>query len=175
MTFKVEDGTGLPDSTSYVDIAFADSYFQRIGFTAWADMTVDNKQLRLETGSEYADLRWGSRLGGTLLKLTQALQFPRKGLSDRYGRPILGVPKEWMKAVCEYSMQSTKGPLISGTVSGDANLKKKKTVVGPITTEKEFNVSSTSTTTFTSYPKADLMVKSYLSPSRGSNGKVMRN
>lgn len=175
MTFKVEDGTGLPDATSYVDVLYADAYFERSGFTAWASMDELKKQIALENGTEYADLRWGSRLKGTLLKLTQSLQFPRKQITDRYGRPVAGVPIDWKKAVCEYAMQSTKGSLISDAPSKDANLKKKKTVVGPITTEKEFEIAS-QVGSFPSFPRADAFVKPYLGSNFGANGgKVMRN
>lgn len=175
MTFKVEDGTGLEDATSYVDIFFADSYFQRLGFTAWSSMTLEDKQFHLETGTEYADLRWGNCLSGSLLKLTQALEFPRRGLTDRYGRKITGVPGDWKKAVCEYTMQSTKAPLMSDTTSADAALKKKKTVVGPITTEKEFATAS-SASSYPVYPKADTLVKNYLGPNFGpGSGGVIRN
>lgn len=174
MTFKVEDGTGLDDATSYVDVTFADSYFERTGFTAWAAMDVTDKQAYLETATEYADVRWGDRLKGTLLKLSQALQFPRQKLYDRYNRPVTGVPKDWQKAVCEYAMQSTKGPLIPDTPSSDAALKKKKTVVGPITTEKEF-ATATTRGSYPVYPKADSFVKGYLGPNYGNSGKVMRN
>jgi len=138
-------------------------------------MSTANKEMYLENGSEYADLRWGMRLKASLLKLTQALQFPRSGLSDRYGRPVIGVPTDWKKAVCEYTMQSTKGPLLGSTTSSEAGLKKKKTVVGPITTEKEFTTDSSSSSTYTSYPKADMLVKAYLKAFSGNGGSVMRN
>lgn len=173
MTFKVEDGTGLPDATSYVDVAFADSYFERIGFTAWASMEIPAKENALMNGTEYADIRWGARIGGTLLKLTQALQFPRKGLYDRNWRPVTGVPLNWKKGVCEYAMQSTKGPLISDTPSADAALTKKKVTVGPITTEKEF-ADPTSKGALPTYPKADAFLRGFMSGG-GSSAKVIRN
>lgn len=176
MVFKVEDGTGLVDATSYVEVAFADSYFARIGFTAWSEMDDNTKQLHLESGTEYADLRWGYTLEGSLLKLTQSLQFPRELMYDRYNRPVIGVPNDWKKAVCEYSMQASKGPLVGSETGADVGLKKKKTIVGPITTEKEFNVDTNSITpTFKSYPKADAFIKGYLKPSGMYNRKTMRN
>jgi len=172
MTFKVEDGTGLPDATSYIDVAFADSYFVRTGFTAWAAMDDTAKENALMNATEYADVRWGNRLSGTLLNPTQALQFPRSRLYDRYYRLQRGIPLNWKKAICEYAMQSTKSPLMSDTPSSEAALTKKKVTVGPITTEKEF-ANPTAKGSFPSYPKADAFVKGYLTGSSGS--RVIRN
>ena len=175
MIFKVEDGTGLTDSTSYVDIGFADDYFSRTGYSAWEVKTDEQKQIVLETGTEYADLRWGSLLKGSVSVSTQALEFPRAKLFDRYQRAVTGVPVAWKRAICEYGMQSTKGSLVTESITTEADLKKKKTVVGPITTEKEF-FTGVSSSTFKNYPKADLLVKSYLgSVISSSSGKVARN
>jgi hypothetical protein len=174
MEFIVEDGSGYSDATSYVDLEFANEYFARTGYTAWSDKTDEEKEAILEEGTEYADLRWGLLLAGTLQASTQALQFPRSKLADRYGRAVIGVPTPWKRAVCEYAMQSTKGDLIAASIETVQDLKKTKTVVGPITTEKEFFVGSTSST-FKNFPKADLLVKPYLGVifAKGS-GKTLR-
>lgn len=176
MVFKEEDGTGLPDATSYVDIAFADAYMSRASFTLWSEYAQSKKEGLLEDAGQYADLRWGNRLGGTLLKLTQSLLFPRSQLTDRYSRSITGVPVAWKQAVCEYAINASKGSLIQDGPVDTTKLKKKKTVVGPITTEKEFiEGSGNSPAGFKEYPKADLLVKQFLNPSFANGGKVMRN
>lgn len=172
MSFVVEDGTGLETATSYVDVAFADAYFLTVGFTAWAGFDAAKKQNLLEQATEFTDMRWGDRMRGTLLKLTQALQFPRSKLFDRYGRVVNGVPVPFKRGVCEYAMQASKGPLVPDTAPAKAELKKTKVVVGPVTTEKEFN-TAVSVVTIPKYPKADMYFKPFVN-SVSSGGKVIR-
>lgn len=175
MAFKVEDGTGLPDATSYVSVADATTYFTATNrATEWNTLTVAAQEAALNVGSRYADLRWGPRLAGQPLKTDQALEFPRKNLFDRYHRRITGVPKNWKDAVCEYTLQSLSGSLMpTGSSSSAAETKRKKIVVGPITTETEY-FTATSSGSFESYPLGDLLVTGYLVGGNGGRGRVIR-
>lgn len=167
-TFLEEDGTGLGDATSYVSEAFADDY---LGATWAADSAA--KQAALMAGTEYADARWGNKIKGVPLVTTQGLEFPRTGLVDRYGRTIEGVPDDWKKAVCLYASYSVAGTLYPSNQSTAKEVKKKKTVVGPITTEVEY-VGVALATTFLKFPLADRLAKPYLY-SGASGGGVTRN
>lgn len=177
MVFKVEDGTGLSDATSYSSVADATTYFTSTGRdSAWGALTEGAQQKALEVGSSYADLRWGSRLAGRPLKQDQGMEFPRTGLVDRYGRAVLGLPRDWVHAACEYALQSLSGSLLPTSDSTAASeTKRKKIVVGPITTETEY-FSEVNTAGFKSYPLGDLLVKKYLlGGGAGGTGRVMRN
>ena len=161
MDFIVEDGTGLVDSTSYVDLTYADSYFENLGVTAWTAFTTQEKQTYLNKATQFIDVRWGALLKGYPLTLEQALQCPRKGLSDAYYRELEGIPIQLKKATCEYAIQASanNGELFNNPKPNDnQDLKKTKTVVGPITTEKEF-FSSDFNGVKPSYPKADSMLR----------------
>ncbi|MGL5525668.1 MAG: DnaT-like ssDNA-binding protein [Aeromonas veronii] len=173
MNFIVEDGTGLPNATSYVDVAFADSYFENLGGEDWAKLQEEEKQIALNVGSSYIDLRFGSRLQGYPLKQTQALALPMGGISDRYGKPVLGIPLAWKRAVCEYALLSRKGPLMDGQQSLQGAMKKKMVKVGPITTDYEYSVTQ-QTSTFKAYPQADALVTAFFGLGTFGAGRVIR-
>lgn len=165
-TFTVEDGTGLDNATSYVDEAFADDY---LGASWAADSSA--KQAALMAATEYADARWGAKLRGRPLLSTQALEMPRTALYDRYGRIVEGIPSDWKKAVCLYAKEQVAGTLYPTPPSGNAkDIKRKRTVVGPITTETEYQGAATAAT-FLPFPLADKLAKQYATP----GGGVMRN
>jgi len=163
-TFIVEDGTGVPAATSYVSSLFADGYLG----AGWAPND-QAKEQALIAGSEYADARWGSRLKSSPLSATQGLEFPRISLTDRYGNPLLGVPANWLKAVCLYASYSNAGTLYPANQTTAKDIKKKKTVVGPITTEVEYQGSALATS-FLQFPLADRLAKPYTYTGSGVGG-----
>jgi hypothetical protein len=162
MAFVVEDGTGLPDSNSYVDISYIDSYFESRGGHAWVGND-ELKQQHLILASDYADQKWSGKLLGFPLKTTQALSIPRSSAYDKFGAPLTGVPTTWKKAICEYSLASLLGKLKPEETSVNGKeIKKKKTVVGPITTEIEYEDSLLVETTSNSVMTGDSLVKALL-------------
>ncbi|QMV29693.1 hypothetical protein [Vibrio phage vB_VnaS-AQKL99] len=175
MNFVVEDGTGKSDATSYVDVAYADEYFKRKGYTAWANLSNEAKEAELINGTEYADKKFGFKLDGRPLKDTQSLEFPRSGLKDRYGRPILGVPDNIKQATCEYAILSSAGRLYPQTSQVDENIKRESVKVGPITTTTEY-VESRRQVVYLDHPYPDAMINFYVNPALGSyaNSPVIR-
>lgn len=173
MQFLVEDGTGLAGATSYVDIAFADQYFLTFGKTDWATLSEDNKKIALNSASAYADLRFGYRLPGSPVAAGQALALPMRGICDRYGNPVQGVPAAWQRAVCEYALLASKNQLMVAQQSAQSELKKKMVKVGPITTDYEFAVAQQSGQ-FKSYPQADTIVTTFFGPGTFGAGRVIR-
>lgn len=118
----VEDGTGLVNADSYVDIAFADAYLASMGVTAWQSLQQDKKGVLLVKATDYVDntYRWRGR------KLTQeqALQFPREGLVDNDGNDVTGIPRALKQAVCMaasvlitedslYAVEESNGAVVS--------------------------------------------------------------
>jgi hypothetical protein len=138
-----------------------------------SDWATDNtvKEAALIVATEYFDVRWGPKLKGRPVLSSQALEIPRLGLTNRYGQQVDGVPSDFKKATCLYAKASVAGSLYPTPPSGSAkDIKKKKTVVGPITTEVEYQGAAT-TGTFLSFPLADNYVRSYIY----STGGVVRN
>lgn len=170
MALIVEDGTGLDNSNAYIDVAFADAYFTLRGNAEWLALSTTDKESAIVDGTDYADLRWGPVLSGRPLVYTQALQMPRYGLYDRYGRLVEGVPEAWKRAVCEYAYQSSKKNLIADPSTTPKEIKRKKTVVGPITTEVEYVDGAEQAGSFIDYTKGDAYAKQFVY----SNGGVIR-
>lgn len=175
MDFVVEDGTGLPNATSYVSLEYAKQYFARKGYTAWDSLTPEVQQNELMNGTEYADKKFGPKLDGRPLKDTQALEFPRTGLKDRYGRPITGVPDNIKQATCEYAILSQTGRLYPQTSQVDENIKRESVKVGPITTTTEY-VESRRQIVYLDHAYPDSMINFYVNPALGNygNSQVIR-
>ena len=159
--FIVENGTGISDSTSYVDVEFADSYLG----ADWAS-SVDSKQAALIAATVYADARWGNKLKGVPLGYGQALQMPRKGLLNRYGQSVTGIPTDWKKAICLYAKESAAGKLYPNVQPSAKEVKVKRTQIGPITTEIEYQGSATAAT-FLKFPLADRLASQFSNMSAG--------
>ena len=166
-TFLLEDGTGIEGATSYVSAAYSETYLG----SAWAaDDTA--KQAALMTATEYADARWGGKLKSKPLDVDQGLEFPRYTLYDRYGQLIEGVPVNWQKAICLYAQASVAGtlyPIPSTTTAKD--IKRKRTIVGPITTVVEYRGIATSSS-WLKFPLADKLARQFIN---GGQGGVVRN
>jgi hypothetical protein len=166
MAFVPEDGTGLPDANSFVDVAYADDYFTSIGNVAWTGEDTA-KQAWLIQATSYIVTAFGSRLGCyTKLNEEQALPFPTEEN---------GMPPALLTATCEYAVRAKAGPLMPDPVldaTGFAVVTTRKKV-GPI--EKEFSVAggSSQPQLYRSYPYPDSMMRSILCPGTGGN-RVIR-
>ena len=167
-TFIVEDGTGVTGATSYVDVLTSDDYLG----ASWA---ADNstKENALIEGSEYADARWGQSLRSRPLVSEQGLEIPRSSLYDRYGRQQEGVPKDWAKAVMLYAQQSLTNNLYPKQQTTAKDVVKKKTVVGPVTTEVQYSENGATGSSWVSFTLADDLAKQF-TVAAYSNGGVIR-
>lgn len=111
--------------------------------------------------TEYFDLRWGARLTGYPLTSTQALQLPRTSMYNNYGTTITGIPDQIKKAVCLYAVEYLSSTLYPAAQTTAKEVKRKKTTVGPITTEYEY-AGVNSASTFLNFPKADTFVYAFI-------------
>ncbi|AIM40555.1 structural phage protein [Vibrio phage VpKK5] len=168
MALIVEDGTGLEDANAYVDVDYVKEYARKHGLQFDGDDEV--LEDAIEVATIYTDTRWGNSLRGRPLRSVQALEFPRLYLTDRYGRDIEGVPAGVQDACAEYAIiQKTNGTLYPTPPSNSPQqIKKTKTVVGPITTEKEF-VGVVSQGAYLQHPRPDYNMRKY---TRSANGVI---
>lgn len=165
MTIVLEDGTGVSSANSYATEEEFASYMEERGLDI-ADE--DLIQTALIEGALYIDLRWGRRFKGAPIADTQGLEFPRKGLRNRYGKLIEGLPMDIKNAAILYAKEWMESTLYPTPPSGNSkDIKKKKTVVGPITTELEYQGSATAST-YLSFPLADRLCKKYTNPIGGT-------
>lgn len=164
--FVEENGTGVTDATSYVTVEYSDSYLG----AEWA-INAAAKEAALILGSEYVDARWGDRIESFPLLETQGLELPRSRLNDRYGVRQNGVPKDWQRAVCLYAQESVSGTLYPSPPATELkDVKKKKTTVGPISTEVEYR-ELPEKAVWLRFGLADKLVRQFLVTRSG----VMRN
>lgn len=100
----VETGERIDNADSYVSVEFADSYFIAHGFSSWAEMPEEDKEIALIKATEYTDASFDWR--GKKATQEQALAFPRTGLIDNDGYTVEGVPYKVKQAVCDAIMAS---------------------------------------------------------------------
>lgn len=88
VTIIVEDGTGLPNANSYIDVAFAKQYAQDRGIDLGSDDVISQN---LILAADYMGTRGPFR--GKVVSLEQSLDFPRSGLRV-HGEQFTGVPQK---------------------------------------------------------------------------------
>lgn len=176
MAFVVEDGTGIPDANSYVEVEFADTYFSERGITAWAGGATQ-KQTWLIQATDYIDQVFGSRFVGTRMTLVQSLAWPRIFAVTRSGLNLADgtIPSALQRACSQYALRAIKGPLMPDPiVSAEGfNVVTSRKKIGPI--EKEFKVmgSNGSPILIRSYPAADSLMTELLREGGGGT-RVIR-
>ena len=162
MAFVVEDGTGLSNANSYIEVAYADSYFTDRSIAAWSG---DNatKQSAIVRATDYIEARWAdSFLGWREFPDTpQSLSFPRLGLYDREGYLISGIPDLLKRATAEYALRALTVTLLPDPVVSDASgreIESAREKVGPIETEYTYG----ELVPLRPYPAADRLLEQFL-------------
>ena len=113
MVIVAEDGTGLTNANSYVDLTWVDSYFAGRGNIEWADATDNDKLVALIKATDYLDVVYN--FVGTKASSTQALEWPRAGAEDKYGEPLVGIPTILKKAAAELALRALSTTLLDDT------------------------------------------------------------
>lgn len=164
MAFTLEDGTGVVDANSYVDVAFADAYFADRGITAWTG-TADLKKTWFIQATDYVEGRFGRRFIGTPTNENQGLHFPVNDVDELDEDEI---PVKLKRAICEYAIRAKTAPLAPDPTidaSGVAVVTVGKKL-GPL--EKTFQVVGSGVPAlFRPYPAADMLLAGLLIPSSG--------
>lgn len=124
MALVIENGQGLSNSESYVDVDYVDAYFLKRGINEWASLA--NREQLIIRAMDYIDNNYTYQ--GTKLLSTQALQFPR--LIN--GETIY--PIALKNAVCELALKSNEEDLLADT---DKTTIREK--VGPLEIEYDPN------------------------------------
>jgi len=109
MALIVEDGTGLPDSDSYISLTDARSYAAAYGVTLPTDDTA--AEVALRQGAAYVDMQEGC-FTGTRLNETQALAWPRYGAVNAYG---FAIPSDSVPAAMKYAQVYAAAEYGAGT------------------------------------------------------------
>ncbi len=169
MAFTVEDGTGLDDANAYIEVDYADEYFDDRGITAWTGSSTVKEQA-IVRATDYVETRYGNNFAGQREVDGQALSFPRDYIYDFEGNEIEGVPVNLKKAVAEYALRALSAALMPDPDVNDSGraVKSTRQVVGPIEDTTEFFQGVARLTK--PYPAADKLLSSLLV----SRGGVIR-
>lgn len=174
MAFVPEDGTGLPDANSYVEVAFADGYFTDRMISAWSSLSQDAKQAALIAATDYIDKRWGPYFKGCPLTEEQALFFPSDAFLDSSGAGY--IPEVLKKATAEYALRASSAPLAPDIVQDPSGyqVSRRMEKVGPIEERTDFAFLGPGATRqlLTPYPAADMLLRPLL---KNTQGRVIRN
>ena len=101
----IEDGSGMNNSESYIDVSFTDAYFLKRGINEWASLT--NREQLIIRAMDYIENNYTYQ--GTKLISTQALQFPRL-INGETVYPIA-----LKNAVCELALKANEEDLLADT------------------------------------------------------------
>lgn len=127
MAFIVEDGSGLEDATSYVDLAYAEDYaesfFDSAEYATWTGSTGAELERSLNRATMYLDNTYMFK--GVPETTTQALQFPRSMVYTRDMAAIVGVPKAIKQATCLVAIRMLNGVKMSPDVSRNGVVREK--------------------------------------------------
>lgn len=118
MAFTPEDGTGVTDANSYVDIDFADDYHSLRGNAAWASATEPQKQAALVKATDYVDQKYN--FIGYETYEGQSLAWPRD-----YEDENLGIPAKLKQAIAELALEALTADL-NPNVAPAGQVKRKK-------------------------------------------------
>lgn len=121
MSLLVEDGTGRPDADSYIDLADASNYMEKMGHDAWATATEADRQKALRRATQYIDARY--RYKNRPLSADQSLEWPRTG----FPWPV----KRVLDATCELAVRALVGELYADVLPDE---RIKSETIGPLTT-----------------------------------------
>lgn len=152
VNFIVEDNTGLSTATSYVSDTDLDQFIEDNGFdVTFADAT--EKQQYLNRYTKILDASY--TFGGTRLKDTQALQFPRKDFYYTDGVKCDIVPSEIINALCLYVIYAKDGTDFNGVITNGGLKSKSESVSGAVSVSEEyFGASASNTIQVTEIDKA---------------------
>jgi len=120
MAFVAEDGTGLANSNSLVSVAFADTYFTDRDNQTWlTGTTLAQKEISLIKATDYLENVFSYK--GSVLVVTQALEFPRTGIYIR-GVAFSGMPIAIEEACAELAVRALSKVLLPDPTVGTSAL-----------------------------------------------------
>lgn len=129
MALVIEDGTGKPDSNSYVTVAQARSYALARGVTLPADDA--QAEALLIQAMDYLEAQRGRYQGTKTYPGVQALQWPRVGviIDCDYSLPDNVIPTELKNAQMQLSMEVFNGLVLLPSSDGRVVKREKVDVI----------------------------------------------
>lgn len=116
MTLTVETGAGLSNADAYAAIATVDAYATARALTAWTGADTV-KEAAIREATVYLDTSYAWK--GAIEEETQALAWPREGVTDREGREVTGLPQRVVDACCELAVMKITAALVTSRTEAE--------------------------------------------------------
>jgi hypothetical protein len=114
MTIIVEDGTGLTDSESLISVQYFTDYHIARGNTNVSLLSTTESEEALRRAHDYLAQTYRGRWKGYLLKITQALDWPRSGVTlAEYTVDSNTIPVPVKNAIADLAFKAAGGELLS--------------------------------------------------------------
>lgn len=160
MALIVEDGNGLANADSYVDLAYIDAYAAAYGKTRWNTLSGDpEKEIKARLATQFADNVYLNDFNP--LKVNQRLAIPATNLYIR-GNLKSGVPVQLKDAVAELAIIAVDTDLVE--VQASRNPVQRTVKVGDVSKSETFSNDG--------YRKIFHPVEMILRPILGSSNKI---
>ena len=168
LSFVVEDGTGLANSTSFCSVAFANAYARIHGKTAWLALTDEQKQITLVMATDYVNSGYDWR--GKQVVPDQALAHPRCGFTIPSGKETTEVPPCVKKAVAElatrcFSVDEEGNVSFTQLVADNemaGSIKSYKNVLDALSESVTYAAPGELRTDIRPYPMVDALIEAWL-------------
>lgn len=116
MALIPEDGTGVANADAYASIATVDAYATARALTAWTGADAV-KEAAIREATIYLDQSYSWK--GAIESETQALAWPREGVTDKEGREVSGLPQRVIDACCELAVSKISAALVTARTEGE--------------------------------------------------------
>lgn len=134
MALIVEDGTGLPDADSYVEVAYIDTYAINYGKSGWAALSEPEKEVKARQATQFADNMYLNDFKP--LNSDQRLAVPATNIYVR-GNKVTGIPVQLADAVAELAIIAITTNLIE--VQESRNAIQRTVKVGDVSKSETFS------------------------------------
>lgn len=134
MALTVEDGTGLPNADSYVEVAFVDEYAVNFGKAGWNELSLAEQEIHIRRATQFVDNVYLNDYSP--LVADQKLAVPSSSMYIR-GNKVSGVPIQVKEAVAELATISLTVNLIE--IQGDRQAIQRTVKVGDVSKSETFS------------------------------------
>lgn len=97
-------------TNSFIDVAYADSFWQDRNGQDWATASQGAKEAALIKATDYVNTLY--EWPGTIADESQELSWPRVGAFDREGRKLTGIPEAIKKATAYLAGKAVEGSIL---------------------------------------------------------------
>lgn len=147
MALVVETGAVVSLSNTFIDVAFADTYFDLVGAdrSTWDSITTEQREAAIIRAARHHETKYGQEYYGYRKQKNQSMSWPRHDVPGLDGHLVASdtVPERITWAQAELTLRTADGTLLLVDVSPEstASLTMKRRKVGDLETEDRYESS----------------------------------